>query len=69
MRTYLTNDGENLSTIIFNYYGKINAVLLRDVLDANQNLADTPTVFPPNTEIHLPDIAEDTEIPVATLWD
>lgn len=69
MRTYFTNAGENLSSIIFNYYGKINAVLLRDVLDANQNLADIPTVFPPNTKILLPDIDEDTEIPVATLWD
>ena len=69
MRTYYTNHGENLSSIIFDYYGKINAVLLRDVLDANQNLADIPTVFPPNTEIVLPDIDEDSEVPVPTLWD
>lgn len=69
MRTYFTNHGENLSGIIFDYYGKINSVLLRDVLDANQNLADIPTVFPPNTQIILPDIDEDADIPVATLWD
>ena len=69
MHTYYTTTGENLSSIIFAYYGKINTVLLRDVLAANQNLADIPTVFPPNTEIVLPDISEDTDIPVATLWD
>ena len=69
MRTYFTNDGENLSGIIFNYYGKINSVLLRDVLEANQNIADISTVFPPNTKIILPNIDEDTEVPVETLWD
>lgn len=69
MREYFTTAGENLSSIIFEYYGKINAVFLRDVLEANQNLADIPTVFPPNTKIILPDIDEDTDIPVATLWD
>ena len=69
MLTYRTNEGQNLSEIIYSYYGKINTSILREVLDSNQNLADVPTVFPVDTLIHLPDIADDTEVPVQTLWD
>ena len=69
MRFYRTNAGENLSEICYNYYGKINTSILREVLDSNQNLADVPTVFPVDTTIHLPDIVDDTEVPVQTLWD
>ena len=69
MNTYRTTEGENLSAICYQFYGKIDSVILRDVLDVNQNLADIPTVFPVNTVVHLPDIVDDTEVPVQTLWD
>ena len=69
MQTYRSKAGENLSLIIFEYYGKINTPLLNDVLDANQNIADISTVFPVDTVIHLPEIDDETDIPIATLWD
>ena len=69
MRIYRAREGENLSNICYNFYGKIDSAILREVLDANQNLADISTVFPVQTEIRLPEIEDDTEVPVQTLWD
>lgn len=69
MKIYKTKQGDNLSSIIYSYYGKINSNILAAVLDANQNIADIPLVFPPDVSIHLPHLPESTDIPVKTLWD
>ena len=69
MQVYKTKQGDNLSSIIYSYYGKINSNILAAVLAANQNIADIPLVFPPDVTIHLPKLPETTDIPVKTLWD
>ena len=69
MQIYKTKQGDNLSSIIYRQYGKINSTILAAVLAANQNIADIPLVYPPDVSIHLPNLPENDDIPVKTLWD
>lgn len=70
MQSYRTKQGDNLSSILFTHYGKINSTILAAVLDENQNIANLPLVLPQDTVVFLPQLNyENREIPVRTLWD
>ena len=71
VQSYRTKQGENLSSILWTHYGKINSAILAAVLDENQNIADTSIVFPIGFVVHLPDLMEQVNptLPVRTLWD
>ena len=70
MQSYRTKQGENLSSILFTHYGKLNSAILAAVLDENQNIANLPLVLPEDTVVLLPQLSsENRELPVKTLWD
>ena len=68
VQQYKTLEGDTLNSIILGYYGKINSMILAEVLAANQNLAENPSRFPLGTVVVLPVLSESTDIPVKTLW-
>ena len=72
MIDYITGDGANLSGILYEVYGFVNAELLRDTLELNPHLTELDLVYPSNTEIKLQDpddVIQETETQLEKLWD
>ena len=70
MQTYRTRDGDTVDAIAWRQYGRVDAAVLRAVLEANPGLADRGAALPPGIDVTLPDIdqAASTRQGVK-LWD
>ena len=60
MRIYTTREGDTLDSIAFEYYGYLNAELLRQVYAANQNIGDYEQPFSQGIVVNLPDIEQES---------
>lgn len=58
MRVYTTREGDTLDSIAFEYYGYLDASLLRAMYLANQNIGDHEQPFEAGILINLPDIEQ-----------
>ena len=65
---YITKEDETLAGIIFRHYGIANQDILREVLDINSHLSNTPLVIEQGITIVLPEISVTREIEPIALW-
>lgn len=69
-QVYKTSDGDVVDQIAWRQYGRVDADILRAVLEANPGLADMGPVLPAGVSITLPDIQSPASTKKAVaLWD
>lgn len=70
MAIVITNEGDVLDGVCYNFYGMVDGNILQEVLDANQNIQDHGIIFEAGVEITLPDEIQATQVrTVVKLWD
>ncbi len=68
MNEYRAADGDRLDTIVFKYYGSIEAYIMESVMDANPHLLDK-IVLSAGDIVYLPEIETGpTETTTKALW-
>ena len=67
MREYYTLEGDTLWKIIYDYYGALNADLLRQIYETNQNIGDHPEPFEQGVKILLPEISISDVLTINTI--
>lgn len=69
-QVYITSQGDVVDAIAWRQYGRCDAAILNDVLEANPHLADRGAVLQAGVTITLPDIVLPASTTNAvTLWD
>ena len=70
MAEIITSEGDVLDGICHRFYGRVDSNILKEVLEANQNIGDNGLVFEAGVTIILPDeITTQEVIAVRKLWD
>lgn len=66
---YVTKDGDTADLIAWNYYGTRDGLVVEQLLDANNGLADYGPLLPAGVTVALPDIAAPATQNTIKLWD
>lgn len=66
---YTTKDGDTVDAITWSYYGTRDGLVVEQVLDANNGLADMGPELPAGVTIVLPDLTLPATQEGVRLWD
>ena len=66
--SYRSEDGDVLDRIVWKHYGRQNAGLVEQVLEANPGLASHGPILPAGLTILLPEYAEPENVETVRLW-
>ncbi|MGQ7247188.1 tail protein X [Halomonas sp. V046] len=69
-QVYSSRDGDTVDLVVWRYYGRQDARLTEQVLEANRHLADTGPLLPAGIRIILPDVEHVAEVRAGvSLWN
>ena len=69
-QVYKSRDGDVVDAVAWRYYGRVDAGVLRAVLEANPGLADYGDALPAGVRITLPDLPPAATVSQGvSLWD
>lgn len=69
MTEYITSDGDTVDQIAWNYYGTRDGLVVEQLLDANNGLADLGPALPAGVTIVLPEMTLPATQEGVRLWD